>query len=83
MTNFQREQRAAGGIGVDHDQVVLHLDNDVVAVAEVGQIALAEPDAGNDEIRLTRLSLGAGRQKCHGGENGEAGHREPSRWFQM
>jgi len=73
LTNFQREQRAAGGIGVDHDQVVLHLDDDVVAVAEVGQIALAEPDAGHDKFDLTRLSLGAGRQKCHGGKDGKAG----------
>jgi hypothetical protein len=52
-------------------------------VAKVRQIALAEPDAGHDEVDLTDLSLGAGRQKRHDGENGEAGYRKPAQWFQM
>ena len=36
-------------------------------------IALAEPDAGGDEFDRASLGLGTGNQKCHGGQNGEAG----------
>ena len=52
------QARAAGEIGVHHDQVVRHLDEYVIAVAEVCQIALPEPDAGRDESDLAGLSPG-------------------------
>ena len=70
---FQGESRAAGEIGVDDDQVILHLDDDVVGVAEVREVAFTEPDAGNDQFDLARLRLGTGREKRHGGKDCKAG----------
>ena len=48
LGGFHGEAGAAGEVRVDHDQVVLHLDDGVVAVAEGFQVALAEPDAGDN-----------------------------------
>ena len=35
-------------VGIDHDQIVFHFDDDVVAVAEVFEVAFAEPHPGRD-----------------------------------
>ena len=49
---------------------------------ETGAVVLQRILAARLE-RLPDLSLGAGRQKRHDGENGEAGYRKPAQWFQM
>src|SRR5258707_498586 len=45
------------------DEVILHLDDDVVAVAQVHQIAFPEPHAGEDLLHRFRLRLtGCGQE---------------------
>src|SRR5207248_11498872 len=52
--------RTAGEIGVDDDEVILHLDDGVVAVALVLDVAFAEPDAGGDLFDGVGLGIAAG-----------------------
>ena len=66
----------AGEVGVHHDQVVLHLDDDVVAVAEILQIALAEPDPRPDLLYGFRSGLRPGDEKGHGGKAPECGEQK-------
>ena len=48
---------AAGIIGVDHDKVVVHLNDDVVAVA-FGGVAGKKPDAVGDFFGVEMVGLG-------------------------
>ena len=59
----QRGAGAAWKVGVHHDQVVLHLDDDVVAVAQVHQVALAEPYPRHDLFHRPRLRIRANHKK--------------------
>ncbi len=54
-----RQPRPAREIGVHDDQVALHLDDDVVAVLLVHEIALAEPHARRDLFHRVRLRIPA------------------------
>src|SRR5205085_8460764 len=49
--------RTARKIRVHHDQIIFHLDDDVVAVPQVLQVAFAEPDARNDLLHRSRLRV--------------------------
>jgi len=73
LRRFHGQARSAGEVRIHYDQVVFHLDDDVVGVAEVGKVALAEPDTGDDELDFSRLSGRASRKKRHRNEDGEAG----------
>ena len=42
------EPRAAWEIGIHNNEVILHLDDDVVAVSEILDIAFPEPNARHD-----------------------------------
>ena len=54
---------AARVIGVHNEQVILHLDHDVVAVAVLIEIALAEPNARDDLLDGFKLGVRAGSQE--------------------
>ncbi len=60
----------AGIVGVDDDEIVLHLDDDVVAVA-LGGVAEEKPDARGDFLGGEGIGLGGG-----GAGQGECGERE-------
>src|SRR5215475_7886953 len=66
--------RATRIVGVDYEQVVFHLDDDVVAVALV-HITLAEPDARSNVFHLIGFGLRPRRKKCGSGEHGKSGNQ--------
>ena len=59
-------------IGVHHDEIVLHFDKDVIAMALLQQIALAKPNAGRNQAHRLRLGVGAGNQQRDGAQNSKA-----------
>ena len=67
---------AAGEVGVHHDEVILHLDDGVVAVAEVGEISLAEPDAGRDEAHDFGVGVGTRDEQGQTAEHGKGGKEQ-------
>ena len=82
--NYPSGARAARKVGVHHNQVILHLDDDVVAVAQVLQIALAKPDARQDRLYGFGLGVCAHDKQGRGHQHGEkrtqdyTSHREQS-----
>src|SRR5437016_2062495 len=70
------QARADGVVGVHHDEVILHLDEDVVAVTLPLDVALAEPDAGGDQLDLIGLRVRAGREEGGSREKDKGGQYE-------
>ena len=66
-----RRAGAAGVIGIHDDEVVLHLDHDVIAMAVLVEIALPEPDAGDDLLDRFELGIRSGGDHRHEGERDE------------
>src|SRR5579875_469029 len=66
---------AAGIIGVDDDDVIFHLDNDVVGVALI-EIAFAEPDSRRHDAHGLGIGLGARCQKSQAGKDGKSGQQQ-------
>src|SRR5689334_2051609 len=64
---------AAGIVGVHYDEVVLHLDDDVIAVPILIEVALPEPDARNDLLDGFKLALRSGGNQRHEGERDKRG----------
>ena len=59
---------AARVVRVHDNQIIGHLDDDVIAMAELIQIALAKPHAWNDLLNGFQLGVGAGRHERRQGE---------------
>src|SRR5688572_17456484 len=53
-----RQSGAAREVSIDDDEIILHLDNDVIAVARILYFALTEPHAGSNLLDRTRLGVG-------------------------
>lgn len=53
----QQQVRTAWEIGIHHNEVVLHLDHHIVAVALVLHISLAEPDARSRLLHRVRFGV--------------------------
>src|SRR5215470_14680105 len=62
---------AAGVIGIHDDEVVLHLDDDVIAMAILVEIALPEPDARDDLLDRFEPGIRSGGEYRHEGERDE------------
>jgi hypothetical protein len=62
--------RAARIVGVHHDQVILHLDDNVVAVPLV-RIAFQEPDTGDHDADGAGRGVGARDQQRDAAQRGE------------
>src|SRR5215469_3551083 len=65
--------RATGKVGIDDDEIVLHLDDDVIAMPFMHEVAFAEPDTGHDLFEAVRLSIAAGEQVAEAEQDEEAG----------
>jgi len=57
------EARAAGKVRIHHDQVIGHLDDHVVAVSEMLDIAFAKPHSGGDAFGRIGLRGSFGDEK--------------------
>jgi hypothetical protein len=69
----QHGARAAREIRVHHDEVILHFDDGVVAVALVFDVALAKPHAGRDLFDGVGLRVAAGEKESEAEQGAETG----------
>ena len=72
------QARAGGEVGVDDDEIVLHLNDDVIAMPLLLDVAFAEPNAGYDLLNSVRLRGYAGREEDGNDESGKAAEQENS-----
>ena len=70
----QSQASAAREVSIHHDKVVLHLDDDVIAVTHALEVALAKPHAGDNLFYSVWLRFAIGKQQSNREQRHEERH---------